>query len=107
MQYRLKRQMSLNLPQPVMDALIAEAEKQDRSRSYVAERAIRAYLKLGDTSPGKARPAEDPFAASPIPLTDLQRISEAQKGRYGEAGQLDTDWPDALERSVPPLEFSA
>ena len=58
MQYRLKRQMSLNLPQPVMDALIAEAEKQDRSRSYVAERAIRAYLKLGDTSPGDARPAE-------------------------------------------------
>jgi predicted transcriptional regulator len=58
MQYRLKRQMSLNLPQSVMDALIAEAERQDRSRSYIAERAIRAYLKLDD--PAKPQPTSQP-----------------------------------------------
>jgi predicted transcriptional regulator len=60
MQYRLKRQMSLNLPQAVMDALIAEAEKQDRSRSYIAERAIRAYLKLDQPATAQTAPAQPP-----------------------------------------------
>ena len=43
-----RRQVSVGLSEPLMQALSEEATKQERSMSYVAERAIRAYLKLGD-----------------------------------------------------------
>lgn len=93
-----KVHINISLTQEAIDLLGEEAARQDRSRSWIIEWAVKKAL---------APAAKPQVAGNPVPLTDLQRIAEAQKGRYGEASQLDTDWPDALERSVPPLEFSA
>lgn len=122
-----KKPLTLNLPPMILEELTEAAWQHRCSKSVLAERAIRAYLKLDDTKPaaqdrqaitaaqaeaiarftvpGNIGAGPQPAPTSPSPLTDLQRIENAKAGRYG--GQLDTEWPDALERSVPPLELSA
>ena len=90
MQSRLKRQMSLNLPQPVMDALVEEAERLDRSRSYVAERALRAYLKLGD-----ARLGEVPTSRYRGP-GHLEQTGYIPEGSSEERGSFDAVDEDEL-----------
>lgn len=83
-----KVHINISLTQEALDLLGEESARQDRSRSWVIEWAVKKAL---------APAAKLQVAGNPPPLTDLQPT----------CSQLDTDWPDALERSVPPLEFSA
>jgi predicted transcriptional regulator len=44
MQLRRKQPVNINLPIDVLDLLSAEATRLDRSRSWIIEQALRAYL---------------------------------------------------------------
>lgn len=44
MQAERKRQMSINISEQVMEALVSEAAKRERSRSWIVEQALKAYF---------------------------------------------------------------
>jgi Ribbon-helix-helix protein, copG family len=107
---RRKVPMNITIDPAVIDLISTEAERQERSRSWIIEWAVKKALDLSQ-QPKPAQPfyvlppsiGEIPVVTcNPVPLTDLQRIEDAKAGRY--RGQSDIEeLPVGMTRTLKGL----